>query len=212
MDSRPDWLSVDADETVVWQGAPRVRRILPTAAAATLWIALLVLAVTVGPRVASLPVRVFPGVVLAGAAFLLALPALAAVAWAYLRTTNVEYVLTDRNCYRKSGVLSTRVSRIGLSTVQRTSLHKDVWGNLFDYGTISISTAGSDGVDLRFTDLDDPEPVRVEMRRLIGADRGHDADAEATMPLDEPTADALLADFRALRESAARVERGVSDR
>jgi uncharacterized membrane protein YdbT with pleckstrin-like domain len=216
MDSRPDWLSVDADETVVWQGAPRVRRILPTAAAATLWIALLVLAVTVGPRVAPVPARAFPGVVLAGAALLLAVPAVAAVAWAYLRTTNVEYVLTDRNCYRKSGVLSTRVSRIGLSTVERTSLSKDVWGNRFDYGTISISTAGSDGVDLRFTDLDDPEPVRAEMRRLIGTYRGHDADAgadaETTAPLDESTADALLADFRALRESAARVERGGSDR
>ena len=211
MASRPDWLSVDADETVVWQGAPRVRRILPTVAAATLWIALLVVAVTVGPRVAPVPARAFPGVALVGAALLLAVPAVAAVAWAYLRTTNVEYVLTDRNCYRKSGVLSTRVSRIDLSTVQRTSLRKDVWGNLFDYGTISISTAGSDGVDLRFTDLDDPDPVRTEMRRLIGSRRSRTDPGTATA-LDESTADALLADFRALRESATHLERGVSDR
>lgn len=210
MASRPDWLSVDADETVVWQGAPRVRRILPTAAAATLWIALLVVAVLIGPRVAPVPVRAFQGVALVGAALLLAVPAVAAVARGYLRTTNVAYVLTDRNCYRKSGVLSTRVFRIDLSTVQRTSLSKDVWGNLFDYGTISISTAGSDGVDLRFTDLDDPDPVRTEMRRLIGTRRPR-TDPETTS-LDEPTADALLADFRALRASAPRLERGVSDR
>lgn len=208
MDSRPDWLSLDSDETVVWRGAPRIRRILPTAAAAALWIALLVLGALLGPQVAP-ALRVFSGPLLGLAAVLLALPAVAAVGRAYLHTTNVEYVLTDRNCYRKAGVLSTHVSRIGLSTVERTSLTKGVWGNVFDYGTISISTAGSDGVDLRFTDLDDPEPVRTEMRRLIGPRRSQDA--PGATPLDEPTADAILADFRALRESATRVERAVSE-
>ncbi|MFC7173423.1 hypothetical protein ACFQL0_08740 [Haloplanus litoreus] len=29
MVSHPDWLSLDAGETVVWRGAPRVRRVLP---------------------------------------------------------------------------------------------------------------------------------------------------------------------------------------
>lgn len=206
MDSRPDWLSLDADETVVWRGAPRIRRVLPTAAAATLWITLLAVAILLGPRVAPVLSRTL----LAVAALLLALPAVLAVAWAYLRTTHVEYVLTERNLYRKAGVLSTRVSRIGLAAVQRTRLSKDIWGSLFDYGTISISTAGSDGVDLRFTDLDDPEPVRAEIRRLIPR-RSRETPGVAT-PLDEPTADALLTDFRALRDSATRVERAVSER
>ena len=212
MASRPDWLSVDADETVVWQGAPRVRRILPTAAAATLWIALLVLAVTVGPRVAPVPARAFPGVVLAGAALLLAGPAVAAVAWAYLRTTNVEYVLTDRNCYRKSGVLSTRVSRIGLSTVERTSLSKDVWGNLFDYGTVAVSTAGSGGAEVTFTDLNDPETFRDELRRVTRRYRSEDAETSAvTGALDAGTAAALLDDARAMHETADRLAAAVID-
>jgi len=211
MDTRPDWLSLDADETVVWQGAPRIRRILPTAAAATLWIVFLVLGALLGPRVAPEIALVFSRLVLAGAAFLLALPALASVAWAYLRTVNVDYVLTDRNLYRKSGVLSTRVSRIGLATVQSTSLTKNVWGNLFDYGTIEISTAGSDGVDLRLTDLDDPEPVRAEIRQRTGS-RQSERDAAPATPIDAATADTLHADFRALRDAATRVERAVSER
>ncbi|MEF8855904.1 MAG: PH domain-containing protein [Haloplanus sp.] len=214
MQTRPDWLSLDADETVVWQGAPRIRRILPTAAAAALWIALLAAGVVLGPRVAPVTARSFPSVVLVGAALSLALPAVAAVAWAYLRTTNVEYVLTERNLYRKAGVLSTRVSRVGLATVQRTSLAKTVWGNLFDYGTIEISTAGSDGADLRLTDLDAPGPVRDEIRRLSGSRQSErDADSgTATTPIDAATADTLLDDARALRDAATRVERGVSER
>jgi len=219
MHSRPDWLPVDADETVVWRGAPRIRRILPTVAAAALWIALLVFGATIGSRFVPAAVGALPSVSLAAAALLLALPAVAAVGWAFLRTTNVEYVLTDRNCYRKAGVLSTHVSRIPLSTVQRTSLTKSLWGNAFDYGTISISTAGSDGVDLRFSDLDDPGPVRSEIRRLVGPqqdrrDAGTDVDADTagTTPLDATTADALLDDFRALHDAATRVDRAVSDR
>jgi uncharacterized membrane protein YdbT with pleckstrin-like domain len=212
MPPRPEWLSLDADETVVWRGAPRIRRILPTAAAAALWIALLVAVVVLGPRIAHVSPQRFPTVVLGGGA-LLALPAVAAVAWAYLRTTNVEYVLTERNLYRKAGVLSTRVSRIGLSTVQRTSLSKTVWGTLFDYGTIEISTAGSDGADLRLTDLDDPAPVRTEIRNLTGSRQSErDAGSESSTAIDAATADALLDDVRALREAATRVERAVSER
>lgn len=211
MSTRPDWLSIDTDETVAWRGAPRLRRILPTVAAASIWIAVLVFGVVVGPQFAPAAVRSLPETLLAGAAVLLALPAVAAVGWAYLWTTNVEYLLTDRNVYRKRGVLSTRVSRIGLSTVQRTSLRKDFWGNVFDYGTISISTAGSDGVDLQFSDLDDPAPVRAEIRRLTGARRSR-PDASAATRIDAATADTLLADVRRLRAAATRVERAVIDR
>ncbi|WP_049936941.1 PH domain-containing protein [Haloplanus natans] len=210
MDSRPDWLSIDSDETVVWRGAPRIRRVLPTAAVAALWIALLALGATLGPQAVPAPASALPGTFFAVGAVLLALPAIAAVVGSYLRTTHVEYVLTDRGLYRKAGVVSMRVFRVGLSAVERTSLSKGVWGNLFDYGTISISTAGSDGVDLQFTDLDDPGPVRTEIRRLIGADRTRCDAADA--PIDAATVDALLDEFGALRAAATRLDRTVSER
>jgi uncharacterized membrane protein YdbT with pleckstrin-like domain len=215
MTTRPDWLSPDAGETVRWHGGPRLRRVLPTVAAAATWIVLLVAGAAAAVR--TLPL---PPLAPAGAAVLLALPAVGAVALAYLRTTNVEYVLTDRNVYRRDGVLSTRVLRVGLETIQRTALTKGVWGEAFDYGTIAISTAGSEGVDLRFADLDDPEPVRTELRRLIGKRGGAGADAtggrrepatgDATA-LDAATADALHTEFAALRAAADRLERTVSD-
>ncbi|MFB6101578.1 MAG: PH domain-containing protein [Haloplanus sp.] len=204
MATRPDWLSLDADETVVWRGGPRIRRVLPTAAAATLWIALLVVAVVVRPRVVTATI---PTAALVGVAVLAALPALGAVALAYLRTTNVDYLLTDRNVYRKAGILSTHVTRVGLSTVQSTALSKDFWGAAFDYGTIAISTAGSEGVDLRFADLDDPDPVRAEIRRLTGK---HRTEGE-TSALDAATADTLRNEFGALHAAADRLERAVSE-
>jgi uncharacterized membrane protein YdbT with pleckstrin-like domain len=202
MAPQPDWLP--ADEAVVWRGAPRLRRVLPTVVAASCWIALLVAVVLVRPEAT----RVFPRVVLVGGAVLLSLPALGGAASAYLRTANVEYALTERSVYRKAGVLSTGVSRLGLDTVQGTALNKDLWGSLFDYGTISISTAGSDGVDLQLSDLDDPEPVRRRLRELVGSSRSRDA----ASGLDATTADRLTAEFRALHEAADRLDEAVVDR
>ncbi|WP_338741886.1 PH domain-containing protein [Haloplanus salilacus] len=204
MAPRPDWLPTRTDEAVVWRGAPRLRRVLPTVAASSCWIALLVAVAVVSPG----PTRSVPRVVLVGGAVLLSLPAIAVAAGAYLRTANVEYVLTERSVYRKTGVWSTTVTRLGLDTVQRTALNKDLWGNLFDYGTISISTAGSGGVDLRLSDLDDPEPVRRRLRRLVGSGRSHDAPSG----LDAATADTLSMEFHALHEAADRLEVAVSDR
>jgi uncharacterized membrane protein YdbT with pleckstrin-like domain len=206
MVSHPDWLSLDADETAVWRGAPRIRRVLPTAVATSLWIALLVAGAVVAVRTGRLPT-----VVTVGAAFLLALPAVGAAVAAYLRTVNAEYVLTDRNCYRKRGVLSTRVTRVGLANVQRTALRKDVWGSLFDYGTVSISTAGSEGVDLRFPDLDDPESARDELRRLVGAAEADADEGRVPADLDAATAETLLTEFGRLRAAAERLDRAVTD-
>lgn len=204
MAPQPDWFPADADEAVVWRGAPRLRRVLPTVAASSCWIVLLAAIAVVGPA----PTRAVPRVVLLGGAVLLSLPAVAVAAAAYLRTANVAYVLTERSVYRKAGVLSTAVTRLDLETVQGTSLQKDLWGSLFDYGTISISTAGSDGVDLRLSDLDDPDPVRQQLRGLVGSRRPRDA----TSGLDAATADALSAEFGALRASADRLEAAVSGR
>ncbi|MFD1634729.1 PH domain-containing protein [Haloplanus ruber] len=209
MVSHPDWFSLDTGETMVRQGAPRVRRVLPAVVAATLWLGLLAVGAVVAVRtlVVSTPVAV-------GAAVLLALPAVAGTAWRYLRTVNVEYVLTDRNCYRKRGVLSTSVTRVGLGDVERTALHKNVWGSIFDYGTVSISTAGTDGVDLRLTDLDGPEAFRDELQQRAGHETG-DGSTGGSIPdsagLDAATAETLLTEFTALHAAADRLDREVSD-
>jgi len=204
MAPRPDWLPARTNEAVVWRGAPRLRRVLPTVAASSCCIALLLAGAVVSPG----PLRAVPRTALVGGAVLLSVPAVAVAAGAYLRTANVEYVLTDGSVYRKTGVLSTSVTRLDLETVQGTSLRKDLWGSLFDYGTISISTAGSDGVDLRLSDLDDPEPVRRRLREFVGSRRPVDP----AVGLDATTAATLSTEFRALHEAADRLDAAVSDR
>lgn len=210
MDADIEWLSLDEGESVVWWGQPRLRRILPQVAKSAVWVAVFVAVALFGPRYA--PPQV-PGLAVVAGGLLLAALSAVPVLGAYARTKNVYYVLTDRNVYRKRGVLSTTVARVGAGNVQNTRLSKDFLGNVFDYGTVEISTAGSGGADLTVSDLDDPETFRDELRRVIGEHRSRDEGAASTGSgaLDAASVDALLTDARAMRGAAERLAGRVTD-
>jgi len=207
-----DWFSPDASETVVWHGKPRVRRIVPQVVGAVF-----IVIVAVGGGFALFSSDLTGGdpmvtVALWGAVGLAVLAAVGWVALAYLRVQATDYVLTDRNVYKKTGVLSERVVRVGLDRIQNVTLRKNLTGNLFDYGTILLSTADG-GTALAITDLDNPEGFRDELGPLVDASGGPGGDgygggetsAETGAVLDAETVDAMVPEARRLRESAERV-------
>lgn len=205
-----DWFSPDASETVVWHGKPRTWRIFPRVAWSVVWS---VVAVGVGLALGAFDV-VGGEVSLAvwGVVALFLLYQAARVTLAYLRVRETDYVLTDRNVYKKTGVLSERVVRVGIDRIQNTTLRKDLTGNLFDYGTVLLTTAGGGGTALAVTDLDNPEAFRAELGPLIAASGGPGGDGydDGAGPreavLDAETVDAMVPEARRLRESAERVE------
>jgi len=204
-----EWFSPYPGETVVWTGQPRLRRILSTAATAAFWsIAALVGAFAVWRYSGTLPTGGLPrAAVWVVAAILVAFQA-GKVALAYTRVQATDYVLTDENVYKKTGVLSENVTRVGVDRVQNTTLRKDFFGNMFDYGTVLLSTAGSGGAELAITDLNGPEQFRDELRPLIRAAGGPGDGRSAGQRggLDEETATALVTEARKLRETAQRLE------
>jgi len=214
MNEEREWLSLDPDESVVWTGQPRVWRIVGTAAGATI-LSLLAIAgavfvttqVTLDP--AEFPVA--PGLVVWGVAALIVASQVIGVAWAYLNVEHTDYVLSDRRIYLKTGVLSETVTSVGIDRVQNTTLRKDVTGNLFDYGTVAVSTAGSGGADLAVSDLDDPESFRDALQKQVrvATERAESDEAEPAGALDETAVEALLAEARQLRAVAERMEDGV---
>lgn len=207
-----EWLSLDPDEGVVWTGQPRVWRIVGTVAGGFV-VSLLAIAGAVfvttrmGPVADDLPSS---GLVVWGVAALVVLSQVASAAWAYLGVEHTDYVLTNRRVYLKTGVLSETVTSVGVDRVQNTTLRKDITGNLFDYGTVSISTAGSGGADLSVSDLDDPETFRDRLQEQVRAAAERDAEAAERAPavgaLDDERVEALLTEARRLRAVAERME------
>lgn len=171
---QPEWLTVTGEESVVWTGQPRTMSIAGTVVWALVRTGVLVALGLVLAGVISVPagpaapvLDLLPAEVGQGLAGVAVLWALLQLTWAALVLTNVDYVLTDRNVYKKTGVASERVKRVGLDRIQSTSLKKDLFGNLFDYGSVAISTAGGSGVEMTIADLDDPDELRGELRPLV---------------------------------------------
>lgn len=201
-DEAPEWFSLDPGEEFVWTGKPRVRRIISNVATFLFWSLAAFVAAFVVTRVVTVPLPI-PTRAVWGVAVLWALLQAIGPVRAYLRTTHTDYLLTDRNVYKKTGVWSENVTRVGVDKVQNTQLKKDLFGNLFDYGTVYLSTAGGSGVEMSIEDLDDPDVFRGELRALMTT--ASDRERE-TGGVDPETIDTLVDEAKRMRETAERID------
>jgi uncharacterized membrane protein YdbT with pleckstrin-like domain len=114
------------------------------------------------------------------------------IAGAYLTYTNTSYVVTSAGLYKKTGVLSRDVQKIGFDKVQNTSYSQSAVGSYFGYGNVDISTAGSGGTEMRFRSVPEPAEVQQRVNRQVkDAEPGDDGKADV---LDE-----VLEELRAIR-------------
>lgn len=111
---------------------------------------------------------------------------------AYLTYQNTHYVVTDGGLYRKTGILSRDVQKIGFEKVQNTSYTQSAVGSYFGYGNVDVSTAGSGGVEMRFRAVPDPAGVqRLINQRIKTGEAGGEEKADV---LEE-----VLEELRAIR-------------
>lgn len=181
-----DWLSLDADETVQYEGGPRIQSTLPAAAVGLGVLALALL-------VPGLPwyVRVV------GAVVAVAIPAVAVA-----QVRNTAYVVTDRAIYRKTGVLGRQVQQVALEKVQNSAFDQHPLGAVVGYGNVTFDTAGSGGAEVTFSNVE--EPARI--RRLVDeyVDRAVEGDE---IPGSVEQWQAILAEVRRLRAAVEARER-----
>lgn len=85
--------------------------------------------------------------------------------------TFTDYVLTNQALYRKSGIFSRNVQKIGLDKVQNISFSQGVIGKSFGYGNIDVSTAGGSGVEMRFLGIEKPKEVQETINRQTKSGR-----------------------------------------
>ncbi|WP_251344032.1 PH domain-containing protein [Haloplanus halophilus] len=181
--ANPDWLTLDPDEEIVWTGQPAFETLYGTIATG------LVLTV-----------------VLIGFLILLGVP------FAYYRIENTEYVVTTKSLYVKTGILSTNIETVDLDRIQNTEFTRSFWGKQFDYGTISISTAGSSGAEISFDGIPDAPAVRDRITELQRRHGGRDEDGEGgDAPASADQLAELIEEVRATREAFERIEDHLTD-
>ncbi|MFN0012877.1 MAG: PH domain-containing protein [Phycisphaerales bacterium] len=94
--------------------------------------------------------------------------ALAAVlGWRALDWQLRVYVLTDRRILRVSGVLRQTAIEVPLSRVQSVVLYKSIRERVVGIGSLGVSSAGSDGVEVGWYMVCDPEETLETVRQAI---------------------------------------------
>lgn len=141
------------NEELLWLGRPRWTVVLPAVLVGAALVVAGLLLGTVGDRPVGL--------------VLVPLGAATAAA-AVLQNRRTQYLVTERALYRKTGVLSRRVSRADLATVQNSAYAQGITGTLFGYGTVRFEIAG--GGDFSFDSIETPGEVRALVDRETGTD------------------------------------------
>lgn len=186
-----DWLTLDDDEAVLWEGSPRIQTVIPALLVGLVVAAAPVAVAVFAPDAA--PVPVWPLAVLG------VVPPLLVYVW----IRNVEFVVTTNRCYRKRGVLSRDVLAVGFESVQNSSYEQGVLGTAFGHGTVSVDTAGGLGTELSFWNIEEPRSVQ----QLVLDQRDAVAGDEDEVPGSVEQWQAVLDEVRALRRAAERYER-----
>lgn len=104
---------------------------------------------------------------------------------AYLQIKNTSFVVTDQGLYKKQGVISRSVQKIGFDKVQNISFSQGIFGTQFDYGNIEISTAGGSGVEMRFNSINNPREVEKIINKHLQKERKDTETREGEDPVVE---------------------------
>lgn len=205
MVTAPEWLSLDPEEEIVWTGKPRLRRIVSNVATFVFWSLVAFGAAFAITTVLNVELPI-PDTAVWGIAALWTLIQATNPVKAYLQTENTDYLLTNKNIYKKSGVWSENVTRVGVDKIQNTQLKKDLFGNVFDYGTILISTAGGGGVEMSIADLNDPDKLRNSLRTQMAQASREKRHEPGSGSVDPETVQTLVDEARKMRETAENIE------
>ncbi|MFO0860474.1 MAG: dephospho-CoA kinase [Phycisphaerales bacterium] len=116
-----------------------------------------------------------------GLAALLALLVLR-VAWRAIWVFCARYELTTRRVRVITGVFSRLAVEIPLARLQNTAVSKSFFERLAGIGTIGLSSAGSDGFEVIWEMIDDPDGVLARVRDAADSVRGDAGLGDASAP------------------------------
>ncbi len=112
---------------------------------------------------------------------------------AYLSYKNTHYVVTTGGLYKKTGVLSRDVQKIGFDKVQDISYNQSAIGAYFGYGNVEVSTAGGSGVEMRFRSVPTPAAVQELIDRQLTQARDTGQESKTAVLAE------ILTELRAIR-------------
>jgi uncharacterized membrane protein YdbT with pleckstrin-like domain len=154
MSVAPDWVTLTADEQVLWSGHPShflaVRSLLGGLALAVFGVVLAALV----PALSWFPLVLVPVGVLV-------------VVAGVVSHRSTAYVITSAEVYEKTGLFSRTVTNLRLDRIQNTTFAQSFTERLLGYGDVRVDTAGSGGTELVLRAVPDPSGVNAVLTEQL---------------------------------------------
>lgn len=77
----------------------------------------------------------------------------------------IEMVVTDKRVIKKTGIISVNTDELKLEKVESVSIRKNLFGAIFNYGTIYLSGTGT--TKIRFDFISSPIKIKKELENIM---------------------------------------------
>ncbi len=77
----------------------------------------------------------------------------------------IEMVVTDKRVIKKTGIISVNTDELKLEKIESVSIRKNLFGAIFNYGTIYLSGTGT--TKIRFDFISSPTKVKKKLEDIM---------------------------------------------
>ena len=84
---------------------------------------------------------------------------------ATVKFCTTEYLVTDKNVMKKTGVFRTHTNQMPLSKIENIVVNYTFWGKVFNYGNITFSGANNNAIEFVF--VKNAEKIKKDVNTLL---------------------------------------------
>ena len=96
--------------------------------------------------------------------WLLLIPTIKAII-STIKFCNLEYLVTDKNVYKKSGWLNSTNDSMGLSKIENVVVKQSFFGKIFNYYTVTIKGANYNEIEFEY--VKNGNDIKKEIMNLL---------------------------------------------
>ena len=78
----------------------------------------------------------------------------------WIRTKGTELTVTDERVSLRKGILSKFTNDVYLTDIRNVQIYQSFWQRIFGVGSVAISSAGNDGVEIEVKGIPNPDKIK----------------------------------------------------
>ena len=78
----------------------------------------------------------------------------------WIKTRGTELTVTNERASLRKGILSKFTNDVYLSDIRNVQIYQSFWQRVFGVGSVAISSAGNEGIEIQVSGLPDPEKIK----------------------------------------------------